>query len=112
MYQIVQTNRTTYLCESSEEKDGKLILTNAYNMPSGAFDVDEMAKRYVKAKVRGHLQPIRLSSQNVESTQELEELDSVLKNYLAQIPLAEKRAKAKAILAEMGELIEGIDQDD
>ena len=104
MFQIVQTTRTTYLCESLKEEDGKAILTNAFNSPFESYDPENLARLYVKAKIKGHLRPIRVSLNNVESIQEgSEELDAQIKIYLAQIPLVKKRAEADMILEKMGE---------
>lgn len=106
MYQIVQTNRSTYLCSAVEEKEGKVILTEAFDMPASSFDIDEAAKVYLRAKINGHLRPIRISPQNVESIQDLEELDALLKTYISQIPLAKRKAEAKLILEELAHILD------
>lgn len=112
MFQLVITNRTTYLCENTEEKDGRLILSNACDIPPNSYNDAEMAQLYIRNKIKGVLIPIRVSLANVESQRDMEEVSSILTTYIAQIPLAEKRAKASAIIAEMNKIMGNAEDDD
>ena len=112
MFLMVHTNRTTFLCESLKEEGDKVTLTNALNLPEGQFDTHNLAKKYLKAKLKGQLTPVRISAQNIDSQVDMEELSSVLDMYIAQIPMAKKRAEAKAVLAELNDSFEGLDDND
>lgn len=102
-YQIVQTVKSTYVCERAEEKNGKLVMTNTIEIPQ--FDITnavETAKKYVKAKILGIMRNISVSQANVEGQEEAQtELQDLITSYNAHIPGAEKKARNKAILKEV-----------
>ena len=112
MHQIINTTRTSYLCESSEEAGGKLVLKGAISFEE-VTKARTLAKMYIKAKLLGNLKTIRVSSANVESTEEDQEISTLIGVYINSIPEAENRAKAKATLQALGELLDvEIDDDD
>lgn len=90
----------TYLAETVEEDDVTLRLGKAL-----AFDPDassaEIARRYVRGTITGKVGDIEITRQNVVSTQDADEVGPLVDLMMKYLPLAEKQARASAVLPEL-----------
>lgn len=110
---LVQTTKTTYLCETAEEKGKKLALTGALEVPKeNLSNPDRMARDHFRAKLMGTLRNVNISENNIESHEDMPEVAALMKLYEANLPLAEQRAKARAIFKEMSRILNPDDKDD
>ena len=107
---IIETVRYTYLCESSEEKGASVVLQNAVRVATTddgcETDPHERARDYIRAIIVGEARTITVRNASIESEEEAEEetvLVDLMRKYL---PIAEKNARAAAILDALDGLLD------
>lgn len=114
MYKFVETLKKTYLCESVVEEGVKTKLINA-EVISNDFesqDISELAKQYIRSGLLSHTKNLTLSTKSIESIQDAEDVSPLIDLMSKYIPLAEKNARANAILNELEAYIGASQQED
>lgn len=108
---IIETVRYTYLCESSEEKGEACVLQNAVRVATrddagGDEDPRVVARDYIRAIIVGEARTIKLKNASIESEEEAEEETVLVELMRKYLPIAEKNARAAAILAALDNLLD------
>jgi len=103
---IVETLKKTYLTDSIEETDETTTLKKAVVINVENSDED-VARNYVRSVLIGKISTVKLRNTGIESIQEAEEVSPLVELMVKYLPLAEKNAKATAVLAELDKLIGG-----
>lgn len=89
-----------YLAESIDEAGDTIHLRKAITFnPEGTSA--EIARHYVKGTITGKVADVELTRQSVVSRQDAEEIGPLVELMMHYLPLAEKQARANALLPEL-----------
>lgn len=108
---IVETVKKTYLAADAEEVGDVTHLKQAVVVDTSETD-DVVARNYVRGTLVGRVISIKLKNANIESIQDADEVGPLVELMMKYLPLAEKNAKANAVLAELETLMGGVNSDE
>ena len=109
---IVETVKKTYLAADVEELDSVTKLKKAVVVNVDEAD-EAVAREYVRGNLTGKVIDVTLKNANIESIQEADEIGPIVDLMMKYLPIAEKNAKANAVLTELDSLMpNGSSKDD
>ena len=94
---LVQKEEDKYRVDKALEVSGKDM-----------SDVYDIARSYVSSELEDTLVDLELSREHVESVSGNKELNSAIRIWRGFIPQAEKKVRAKAIMKELSDMVEGM----
>ena len=109
--QIVETVKKTYLAMEVEEGDASTRLKKSVAVDLNLTN-EAIAKAYVKGSILGRVIDVTVKNQNIESIQEADEIGPLTDLMMKYLPLAEKNARANAVLAVLDNLMGGRSEDE
>jgi hypothetical protein len=90
----------TYLAETVEESETTLSLRKAITFNPDSTST-EIARHYVRGFIIGKVADIEMTRENIVSTQDAEEIGPLVELMMKYLPIAEKQARANAVLPEL-----------
>jgi len=103
---IVETPKKTYLVEEIVDASGGMSQLNNTITIYDNSDKDDLAFKYMKAMLLGNVTSVKVKTQTIESIEEAGDVMKIIKKLESHMPEAKKRAETKAILDELGNMLD------